>query len=269
MEAEGGLAEKFILSRLHQALIRLNGSFEEFRFSQVTETLRGLIHHDLADVYVELVKPDLYNGGNSSVLLLVLEASLRALHPVMPFITEELWQHLSPSSPTSSIMMASYPLAQDYPYLDLKAEKEVQELLDLQRLIRSLRQQLSFSSHTSSLLISCDSEKVEKGLKSKLGRRILDLAKCDHEWSIGQADVSVAWGYQGEQVRVSLVNAASDGSAERVKERLMKKQQKQQLLREKVASDVRALEGRKGLGEGDLKRLQKMRDYLNFIAKEE
>lgn len=112
---------KWILSRLDLALEECNTGFTEgtYDFAQTTNAAYRFWLYELCDVFLELTKPTMQlEAGNENkqrtqdVLLFVIEKGLRMLHPMMPFVTEELWHRLpqSASFATESIMLAQYPL---------------------------------------------------------------------------------------------------------------------------------------------------------------
>ena len=118
--AEFSVMDQWILTELEETKILLNQNLENFRFHEAANTLYHFFWHSFCDWYLELSKPVL-NGTDfkkkkitQNVLIHVLENTLRLLHPMMPFITEELWQHLGPAAGIQvnvpSIMLASWPV---------------------------------------------------------------------------------------------------------------------------------------------------------------
>jgi valyl-tRNA synthetase len=89
-------ADRWILSRLHATIERVTKALEGFGFSEAAQTLYDFVWHDYCDWYVEVSKivPESARRDTAAVLLHVLEATLRLLHPMIPFVTEELWQRL-------------------------------------------------------------------------------------------------------------------------------------------------------------------------------
>ncbi|KAF9990633.1 hypothetical protein BGZ75_000831 [Mortierella antarctica] len=146
------LAERFIMSRLADTVVKANAGMEKLEPSATTEVLRKFIIQDLCDVYVEFIKPTLFAGDQVSkenkprlfkVLQTCFDASLRMMHPFMPFVTEELWQRMLPktASETTSIMTSSFPTGMDLEsWRDEAAEKDMEIALGLIQASRSLRQ---------------------------------------------------------------------------------------------------------------------------------
>jgi len=119
----------------------VSGSFTRFEFGPAIDGLYEFAWHEFADDYLELIKPRLQAGTSSAstaraVAIHVLETTLRLLHPIMPFVTEELWQRIPHEGET--IVMAPWPLA-DERLEDAALLEEMAHLLDLVRAVRSLR----------------------------------------------------------------------------------------------------------------------------------
>jgi len=143
------LADKWILSRLHSTIKELNDALGEFEINQATKILYGFIWHDYCDWYVEMLKGRLYGTEPDEVKRIVLQraigvfdSALRLLHPFMPFITEELWQHLAERKQDESIMVAEYPLHVSA-LIDAQVEKEMTFVQNAIMSIRNVRGELS------------------------------------------------------------------------------------------------------------------------------
>ncbi len=114
------LADRWILARLAEVARDANEGLEAFRVGEVTHKLYHFFWDELCSWYIELLKPTLTGDdpeaalAGKKVLRHVLDASLRLLHPLMPFITEVLWHELPrPADAPASIMIATYPTAAD------------------------------------------------------------------------------------------------------------------------------------------------------------
>jgi valyl-tRNA synthetase len=128
-------ANQWILSRLHLATITAHRAIGEYRLDEASGALYHFVWHELCDWYLELAKPLL--AGNDAavaaetrdVLVHVLETALRLLHPMMPFITEEIWQRVPKHAGVSaSIMVAPYPDADREAQRDEAVERDMQVL---------------------------------------------------------------------------------------------------------------------------------------------
>ncbi len=133
---EYSAADRWIRSRLGSALRTVDGAFRDYRFDFAATALYEFTWHEYCDWYLEFVKPVLQGTGAAlaaqrgarTTLLAVLEALLRALHPLIPFITEEIWQRVAPLVPARAarpaIMLAPWPQAAGFP-ADSAAEHEI------------------------------------------------------------------------------------------------------------------------------------------------
>jgi valyl-tRNA synthetase len=124
------LEDRWIFSRLNTCSDTVNRATGQHRYHEVADTLYHFFWDEFCDWYIELKKPKLAEGGGLDGhwrnLLTVFELSLRLLHPVMPFLTEELWQRLAANSPRrpQSIALAHFP-QYNQAASDLRAEKEM------------------------------------------------------------------------------------------------------------------------------------------------
>ncbi|HSZ62734.1 MAG TPA: valine--tRNA ligase [Terriglobales bacterium] len=145
------LEDRWILSRFNRAARDVNESLQAYRFDEAATRIYDFFWGELCDWYLELIKPRLNfeEGADTSAaraacanLVNLFEASLRLLHPVMPFITEEIWQAIYDGRPPlKSIALAPYPAA-DEKQIDLAAETEMAILQDLIVSVRNLRAEL-------------------------------------------------------------------------------------------------------------------------------
>jgi len=116
------VADRWIVSRLGHALAATDQGFADYRFDNASSALYEFTWHEFCDWYLELAKPVLQGDDEAAAavtrrtLLTVLEALLRALHPLMPFITEEIWQRVAPVAGVAgdTIMRAAWPRAADH-----------------------------------------------------------------------------------------------------------------------------------------------------------
>ncbi|APV44498.1 valyl-tRNA synthetase [Dehalogenimonas formicexedens] len=135
--------DRWILSRLSRTEAQVASFMNDFQFGEAERELHDFIWGEFCDWYIELAKIRLQSGSEPSplpVLLKVLDESLRLLHPFMPFVTEELWQHLRDYlvGEPESIMVARYPVA--HPDLvDPISEEVIEGLIEVVRSIRNVR----------------------------------------------------------------------------------------------------------------------------------
>jgi valyl-tRNA synthetase len=138
------LASRWILSRAQAVAGRADAALQEFRFDHAAHELYHFVWDELCDWYIEMAKPALADEEQApvtrAVLAEALETTLRLLHPMMPYITEEIWQRLPADarSPGPSIMVAPFPRP-DPAKSDPVAEEAVQTLMRLVTGIRTIR----------------------------------------------------------------------------------------------------------------------------------
>ncbi len=143
------LEDRWILSRFNRVTKNVNEALETYRFHEAANQIYDFFWGEFCDWYIELIKPRLLEEAEpqsarvASVSLLgIFEAALRLLHPVMPFITEEIWQAIYDGKPQlKSIALAPYPQA-DEKQLNLAAETEMAILQDLIVNVRNVRAEL-------------------------------------------------------------------------------------------------------------------------------
>jgi valyl-tRNA synthetase len=143
------LEDRWILSRFNRVTKSVNESLETYRFHEAANQIYDFFWGEFCDWYIELIKPRLLDGSDHQSsriactnLLGIFEAALRLLHPVMPFITEEIWHAIYDGQPPlQSIAFAPYPRA-DEKQLDLAAETEMAILQDMIVSVRNLRAEL-------------------------------------------------------------------------------------------------------------------------------
>lgn len=145
--------DKWIISRLQQVEAACSEALESYRFDLLSQHLYEFIWNEYCDWYLELAKVQLQSNNEQikrttrNTLLRVLEVILRLLHPVMPFITEELWQTVAPlinAKNSDYLMTASWPVA-DESQIDSGSLKEMARLQDIVHTIRHLRAQMGLS----------------------------------------------------------------------------------------------------------------------------
>lgn len=173
--------DKFILSRLSAAVSEANRCFAAYDFGTLTSALYTFWLHDLCDNYLELIKPVVNDMSESNTearliaqgcLYLCLDTGLRLLHPIMPFVTEDLWQRLPGrgtlgNNEAESIMVAPYP--EDYKMEDSTAEANYEIIKHAIHSARSLRATYGLPpSAKAEFSIKVDSAELEGVIKNQI-----------------------------------------------------------------------------------------------------
>lgn len=141
-KSEWQLADKWILSRLNTTIHEVTRLFDQFEFGEAGRALYNFIWNDLCDWYIEIAKEDFYGKGQSlkhntqNILCYVLDQTLRLLHPIMPFVTEEIW--LAMPHDGTSLVVAAYP-EENEDFYDEAAEKGMENLIELIKAVRNIR----------------------------------------------------------------------------------------------------------------------------------
>ncbi|HET7628307.1 MAG TPA: valine--tRNA ligase [Bacillales bacterium] len=140
------LADRWILSRLNETIREVSRYFDVYDFGEASKYLYSFIWDDVCDWYIEMAKLPLYGDDakakqtTRSVLAHVLDTTMRLLHPLMPFITEEIWQHLPHKG--KSITIADWPEV-DKAFNDKEAMKDFQQLKEVIRSVRNIRAEVN------------------------------------------------------------------------------------------------------------------------------
>lgn len=139
------LADRWILARLQTTIADVTRLFERFEFGEAGRILYSFIWDDYCDWYIEMTKEQLQdkevaNTTTKSILVFVLDQFLRLLHPIMPFVTEEIWQQIGGQD--KSIVVADYPRVNEV-YQDSQVEAQMAQLMELIRAVRTIRNEMN------------------------------------------------------------------------------------------------------------------------------
>lgn len=159
------LADRWILSRLQTVTEEVTRNLEKFELGVAAGKLYEFVWDEYCDWYIELTKKRLYGDDEvagrivRSVLLKVLKSILTLLHPFMPFITEEIWQHIPGCG--SKIMLGQWPEAESH-LLAQSAEKEMSLVMDAIKALRNVRAEMDVPpSRKARLLVLGDAQVAE------------------------------------------------------------------------------------------------------------
>jgi valyl-tRNA synthetase len=183
------LSDRWILSRLHSFIGDLNDALGRFEINLATKILYDFIWHDFCDWYVEMIKGRLYGDEPQEVKQIVLnraiiifDQALKLLHPFMPFVSEELWQHLAERKPNESIMVSQFPV-KDNKWIDKKTEEEMAFVQNVINSVRNVRGELSVPpSKEIQLVINFTEKTKEETIKKYLSyfQRLARVTKIEY-----------------------------------------------------------------------------------------
>jgi valyl-tRNA synthetase len=198
--------DRWIVSRLQRAIEDATKSIDTYDFAHAALDLYDYFWSELCDWYLEIVKPRLYDGDPdaSATLLWVLEQTLALLHPLMPFVTEEIYSYLRDElSDDAAAMLVVHPYPEVDPELvDEEAEREVQVWIDLTRQVRRWRDLVGVAA--ASVLparFSGDDAAAPHELVGRLARLSFDGAEGEALATFGSVEILPSEDVDAEQVR--------------------------------------------------------------------
>ena len=180
--------DRWIIGRLQQAEAEVTEALDSYRFDIAAQTIYEFIWNEYCDWYLELAKVQIQNGDAAQqratrrTLVRVLETTLRLTHPLMPFITEELWQTVAPlanARHTDSIMIARWPVAQPEK-IDAVANARMDAFKDMVNAIRNLRGEMNLGPAVKApLLVEGPADYADFLPYARLLGRLSDAAMVD------------------------------------------------------------------------------------------
>ncbi|MDB1750975.1 valine--tRNA ligase [Enterococcus avium] len=165
---EKTVADRWILTRLNETIEKVTSLFDQFEFGEAGRQLYNFMWDDFCDWYIEMSKEILYGEDEEakqttkSILVYVLDQTLRLLHPIMPFVTEEIWAKIPHTG--ESLVVADYPVVHPE-YDDKTAAKGMEFLKELIRSVRNIRAEVNTPlSKPITLLIKTNDQKIDEFL---------------------------------------------------------------------------------------------------------
>lgn len=259
--------DRWILSRLEKVTAEVHQHFTNYRFDLLSQALHEFIWHEYCDWYLELSKVILTDENTSAelklgtqhTLLSVLEVSLRLLHPLMPFITEKLWQSIAPLLEINgeTIMLQPYPFSAEV-YTDKKVENEIKWLQSVVLALRNIRGEMNIAPSKQIPLLINKFTKAEQTRWKKYALFLSKLAKIE----------SVTWLKEGETIPPAatalvknmelLVPLAGlidrEGEIERLQKEIAKLEKNLAIARAKLANEKFVANAPKAVVEEERKR---------------
>lgn len=168
LTGEKTVADRWILTRLNETIEKVTDLFDHFEFGEAGRQLYNFVWDDFCDWYIEMSKEILYGDDaaaqktTKSILVHVLDQTLRLLHPIMPFVTEEIWEKLPHEG--ESLVVAAYPVVEPANN-DETAAKGMEVLKELIRSVRNIRAEVNTPlSKPITLLIKTSDANVDRFL---------------------------------------------------------------------------------------------------------
>ncbi len=191
------LPEQWIISRLQKAEAAVHQAFATYRLDLAAQAIYEFIWNEYCDWYVELTKPVLNDENVAEerkaevrrVLLAVMEASLRLAHPIMPYLTEEIWQTLAPMIGLGgdTIMTAQYPIA-DPAKINDQAEADMLWLQGLIGAVRNIRGEMGLGNARLLPVLLQNTTDAEKAQIARIEPLVKALAKVESITFLTQAE---------------------------------------------------------------------------------
>jgi valyl-tRNA synthetase len=248
VKQEGSLAERWVLSRYAAMLSAVTEALGRYEMAEAARALHEFFWSEFCDWFVEMSKPALRAGGAEAdrarrTLCFVLDGTLRALHPFMPFITEEIWRKLPVGQVTNlpdSIMLASWPEG-EASWRDEEAEREMEALVQVVAAGRQSRAKQSIAPGRATTVYADSTSGSARDFMDRHRSSILLLLSCKQlivggdtrhkDWS-----AEVAYPF-GEEIVVRVAGMLSVEGAKQEYDQLKKRvdrleQERQKLQRE-------------------------------------
>lgn len=220
---ELSIADEWIISKLQDAIVEFEKHIADYRFDLATQALYEFSRSEYCDWYLELSKPILYGDDSSEeqkrgtrhTLVNVLESMMRLLHPMMPFITEEIWQRLKPmvNVESETIMKAAFPQYDE----SKRSEKALADLTWLQQVIvavRNIRGELNVSPGKPVNLLLKNTSDNDRRCMNEYRGFLSALAKLESIEEAGQAIPPVSTAIAGEMEILVPIAGLIDVAAE-------------------------------------------------------
>ena len=180
---QASTVEKWVISRLQICINEYHTHMKRYRLDLASQAIYDFFWNEYCDWFLELAKPLLKTTNKSQVqntLLYVLDQALRLLHPIMPFITEEIWQEVKVklNLPAASIMISEFPIA-DENLIDQRAEQEIKWLKEFTLAVRQIRAEMNIPPSKSLPVLMSQANELDQLYLEKHNQLLLTIARLD------------------------------------------------------------------------------------------
>lgn len=284
-DVQYSLADRWIQSALQNLIKQVDDAYRKYRFDLLSQYLYEFVWNEYCDWYLEFSKcvltdknaSDAALRGTRRTLLTVLETLLRLLHPIMPYITEEIWQKAAPllSIKGDSIMIQPYPEL-DKQLVDSQAQTDMEGLKQVISAIRTMRSEAGISPAKKIPVIFCKGSQQDQQRIAQADNELKTLARLDNiTWQDAITETATAADVVGElDIHIPLAGLIDkDAEMARLQKEIEKLQKDQQKFSKKLQNpnyvnnapaDIVAKEQQR-LKEAELS-LQKLQAHMQTIA---
>ncbi|MGT2958169.1 valine--tRNA ligase [Streptococcus bovimastitidis] len=238
----GNVTDQWILHNLNETIVKVTENFDKFEFGVAGHILYNFIWEEFANWYVELTKEVLYSDNEDekvmtrSVLLYTLDKILRLLHPIMPFVTEEIYAQYA----QGSIVTTAYPGANDS-FENEVAHRGVESLKDLIRSVRNARAEVNVApSKAITILIKTSDKELEDFFKANENyiRRFTNPEKLDISADLQAPDMAMTSIITGAEIYLPLADLLNvDEELARLDKELAKWQKELDMVGKKLGNE--------------------------------
>ncbi|WP_019773655.1 valine--tRNA ligase, partial [Streptococcus sobrinus] len=238
----GNVTDRWILHNLNETIAKVTDNFDKFEFGVAGHILYNFIWDEFADWYVELTKEVLYSDNEAkkvitrSVLLYTLDKILRLLHPIMPFVTEEIFGQIS----DGSIVVADYPTVNPA-FENPEAHKGVESLKDLIRAVRNARTEVNVApSKPITMLIKTSDSELEAFFKANVNyiKRFTNPEHLEIGSRLEAPELSMSALISGAEIFLPLADLLNvEEELARLNKELVKWQKELDLVAKKLGND--------------------------------
>jgi valyl-tRNA synthetase len=194
------IEDRWILSRLQRAVTSVSSSLDTYDFAHASLDFYAFFWSELCDWYLEIVKPRLYDGEREVAenLLFLLERVLALAHPVMPFVTEEIWSFVPAHEDGPPVVVAPYPEA-DGGLIDEEAEREIEGAIALTRSVRRWRDLVGIPA--GSVIQARLAGDAPHELVARLARLLFDSSDAEALATFGPVEILASGEVDAERAR--------------------------------------------------------------------